>query len=196
MSEHDSAPERSAREQVIVGVFDADGAAARAVERLIERGFPMDRLSSLGRAAASGDDPLGIYYPGVGERVKGWGAMGAFWGGLWGLLGGAAGLFLVPGLGPVLAAGPLVEALAGALVGATVSAGVMAGAAALAQVGVALRRLGVPRERLEALQQAVARGQTVVLLRVDAGEAQGWLPALAGAASLEVFALVGWRDSP
>jgi uncharacterized membrane protein len=34
----------------------------------------------------------------------------AFWGGFWGLLFGA-GLFLIPGLGPILVAGPLVAGL-------------------------------------------------------------------------------------
>jgi len=33
--------------------------------------------------------------------------MGAFWGGFWGLLFGSAA-FAIPGLGPILLAGPLV----------------------------------------------------------------------------------------
>jgi len=34
-----------------------------------------------------------------------WGKMGAFWGGFWGLLFGSA-FFAIPGVGPVLVAGP------------------------------------------------------------------------------------------
>ena len=102
-------------ERLLIALFDQESSAEKAVGTLVERDFPMDMLSVLGKGNASGDDPLGLYYPGVGERMKGWGAMGAFWGGLWGLLAGAAGMFFIPGLGPILAAGPIVEALAGAL---------------------------------------------------------------------------------
>jgi hypothetical protein len=31
----------------------------------------------LGKASSSGDDPLGLYYDSAGERMKGWGEMGA-----------------------------------------------------------------------------------------------------------------------
>ena len=43
-----------------------------------------------------------------GDRMKYWGKLGTFWGGLWGLLFGAA-FFAIPGIGPVLVAGPLVS---------------------------------------------------------------------------------------
>ncbi len=38
--------------------------------------------------------------------MKYWGKVGAFWGGLWSLLFGP-GLFAIPGIGPILPAGPL-----------------------------------------------------------------------------------------
>ena len=101
------------RERLLIGVFSQENAARTALDRLNEQGFPLDLVSLLGRGSSSGDDALGIYYPRVGQRMRGWGAMGAFWGGLWGLIGGAAGMFLAPGLGPVLAAGPVVEAMRG-----------------------------------------------------------------------------------
>jgi hypothetical protein len=43
-----------------------------------------------------------------------WGKSGAFWGGLWGMLSGSA-LFVIPGIGPLLAAGPLVAWIVAAL---------------------------------------------------------------------------------
>jgi len=104
--------------QVIMAFFQDETLAESGLEALIEQDIPMDRVSMLWRASSSGDDPLGVYYGNVGERMKGWGKMGAFWGGLWGLLTGAAGMFLVPDIGPILAAGPMVEALAGAAGGA------------------------------------------------------------------------------
>jgi hypothetical protein len=54
----------------------------------LEQDFPTDRILIRGKAHASGDDTLEVYYPCTGERLKGLGKMG----GLWGLLSGAAGL--------------------------------------------------------------------------------------------------------
>jgi hypothetical protein len=45
--------------------------------------------------------------------MKYWGKMGAFWSGLWGLLAGAAFL-IIPGVGPVVAAGPVTGWIIGA----------------------------------------------------------------------------------
>ncbi len=189
----DNKPRDAHRRHLMVAVFPTRSAAENAVERLIDRDFPMDMLSILGKSESAGDDLLGIYYTGVGERMKGWGALGAFWGGLWGLLAGAAGMFVIPGLGAVLAAGPIVEAIAGSIVGATVTGGAMAGAAALSQLAIALHRMGVPKERLQDLHQAIKRGRYVVILRCgNIEEAKRWQSQLGwcSAEMVEVFALV------
>ena len=55
-------------------------------------------------------------YYNTGDRMKYWGRLGAVWGGFWGLLFGAA-FFAIPGIGPVLVAGPLVAWIVGALEG-------------------------------------------------------------------------------
>lgn len=64
-----------------------------------------------------------------------WGVLGAFWGGLWGLLFGSA-FFAIPGIGPILVAGPLVGWIVGALEGATIVGGISALGAALASIGI------------------------------------------------------------
>ena len=61
--------------------------------------------------------------------------MTLFRGGIWGLLL-APPVFLLPGLGVMAMAGPLVAALVGALEGAVVVGGVSAFGAALTQIGV------------------------------------------------------------
>jgi hypothetical protein len=127
--------------------FPEESRAESALKALIEKDFPLDRVSMLGKASSSGDDPLGVYYDSVGERMKGWGEMGVFWGGLWGLFTGAAGMFLVPGIGPILAAWHAMEALVGAAAGAAVTGGVLAGAGAASQLTVAVRRKGGRRKR-------------------------------------------------
>jgi len=181
------------KRHLVVAVFPTQLEAEKAVERLVDKDFPMDMLSILGKSESAGDDVLGIYYTGVGERMKGWGARGALWGGIWGLLAGAAGVFMIPGLGAVLAAGPVVEAIAGAIAGAAVTGGAMAGAAALSQLAVALRRMGIPEKRLRGLHEAVDRGRYVVILRCgEVDEAEHWQSQLGwrGAESVEVFPLV------
>ena len=67
--------------------------------------------------------------------MKTWGGIGAFWGGIWGLLFGA-GFFLIPGIGPVLVAGPFLAALLGALESAVLVGGLSALAAGLVSLGI------------------------------------------------------------
>ena len=158
-----------------VGIFDDQERAQRLVERLIEEDFPMDRISLLGRAGrGAGDDLLGVSYHGTGEKMKVWGEHGAFWGALWGLLAGASGLFFLPGIGPLLAAGPIVEALAGAIAGAVMAGGAMAGAAALSQLASALHRIGLPAEAVARVEAAIDAGKHVVILHTDSAHMEKW----------------------
>ena len=129
---------------IILAFFDREETAQGAVNSLIEQDFPLDRVSVLGKPGGAGDDPLGVYYTSAGERIKGWGKMGALWGGLFGLLGGAFGMFVVPGIGPMMIAGPLIDTLVGAGVGGAL----MAGGASLSELTVAIHRMGVPQASL------------------------------------------------
>jgi hypothetical protein len=164
---------------VILAFYPDQERARKALDSLIDRDFPLDRISLLGKATGSGDDPLGVYYPTPAERMRAWGGMGAFWGGLWGLLTGAAGMFLIPGVGPVMAAGPIVEALVSGAAGAGIGAGVMAGGAAASQLTVAAHRMGVPEDRLEETQRLLDENHTLMLLIVGSDETGRWRDALA-----------------
>jgi hypothetical protein len=183
--------------QIIMAFFPDETLAESGLEALIEQDIPMDRVSMLGKASSSGDDPLGVYYGNVGERMKGWGKMGAFWGGLWGLLTGAAGMFLVPGIGPILAAGPAVEALAGAAGGAALTGGVLAGAGAATQLTVAVHRMGVPEECLDETRDRLGRGEHLLMLVATAEESGHWRDALEAlhADPVWVFPYVGLMDA-
>jgi hypothetical protein len=88
-----------------------------------------------------------VGYYNTGDRMKSWGSIGAFWGGLWGLLVGA-GFFWVPGLGAVLIGGPLVAALAGILEGAVAFAG-------LGVLGAALFSIGIPKDSVVKYETAI-----------------------------------------
>lgn len=161
----------TATDSFVAAVFAHDEATIRSIEQLIEHDFPMDQISLLRRAGGMGDDPIGVAYDSPGERMKVWGRHGAFWGALWGLLAGAAGLFVLPGIGPVVAAGPIIEALVGAITGTTLSGGVMAGAAALTQFAQVLHQAGLPPEDIKALHQSILDGDTVLLLHCTSAEA-------------------------
>jgi hypothetical protein len=182
--------------RLLIGFYRGEDRAQRALDVLIDADFPLDRISVLGKAGGSGDDPLGVYYAGPSERMKAWGGMGAFWGGLWGLLSGAAGVFLVPGMGPVLAAGPVVNALIGGATGAGIGAGVMAGSAATSQIAVMAHRMGVPDERLRHIEQLLAEGCQMIQLIVGERESARWREILesTGPEPLWSFPYVGVLD--
>ncbi len=63
----------------------------------------MNRLSIVGKDDHFDEHIVGFYN--VGDRMKYWGTLSAFWRALWGFLVGAA-FFRVPGLGQVVIGGP------------------------------------------------------------------------------------------
>lgn len=113
-------------------VFDTHVQAEEAIQTLNKSGFDVKKLSLVGKGYHSEEHPLGFYTK--GDRIKAWGGMGAFWGGVWGLLLAPA-VFFLPGLGLVAMAGPVVTSLVGALEGAVVVGGASALGAALSQIG-------------------------------------------------------------
>jgi hypothetical protein len=109
-----------------------------AVKELQQSGFDMKKLSIVGRDYHTDEHVVGYYN--VGDRMKYWGKMGAFGGGIWGWLFGSA-FFLIPGIGPLIVAGPLVGWIVGALEGAVVVGGVSA-------IGAGLYSLGIPKDSI------------------------------------------------
>jgi len=153
--------------EVLLAFFPEERQVQRVLDRLIEEDFPLDRISLLARSGGSGDDPLGVYYANGEGRVKGWGKLGAIWGGV---LGGMVGLFVLPGVGPMMIAGPVIEALLGAGLGGALGAG----GAALSEVSLAIHRMGVPARRLEETEQYIRSGHYVLLLILDKHEGEKW----------------------
>src|SRR6202451_4424411 len=92
----------------------------------------MKSLSIAARDTHTDEHVVGYYN--AGDRMRYWGKVGAFWGGFWGLLFGS--LFAIPGLGPILVAGPLVAWIIAGLEGAVVVGGVSALGAALVSIGI------------------------------------------------------------
>jgi len=120
----------------IVAIYPSLLAAEAAIKELQQSGFDMKKLSIVGRDYHTDEHVVGYYN--VGDRMKYWGKTGAFWGGLWGMLFGSA-FFLIPGIGPLVIAGPLVAWIVGALEGAVVVGG-------LSALGAGLYSLGIPKD--------------------------------------------------
>jgi hypothetical protein len=121
----------------VVAVYSSHTEAEQAVSKLSAASFDITRISIVGKDYHTEEKVVGYYS--TGDRMKSWGGLGAFWGGIWGLLFGA-GFFLVPGIGPVLIAGPFLAALIGALESAVVVGGLSAVAAGLVSLGISKER--------------------------------------------------------
>ena len=120
-----------------VFVFNTHTQAEEAIHCLSHSGFDMKKLSLVGKGFHSEEQPLGFYTS--GDKIRAWGGAGAFWGGIWGLLLAPA-VLLLPGVGLLAMAGPVVSALVGAIEGAVVVGG-------LSALGAALTEIGVPKEQ-------------------------------------------------
>jgi uncharacterized membrane protein len=149
------------KHNAVVAIYKSHDEAETAIKELQHSGFDMKKLSIVGRDYHTDEHVVGYYN--AGDRMQYWGKQGAFWGGIWGLLFGSA-FFLIPGVGPLLVAGPLVGWIVGALEGAVVVGGVSA-------IGAALYSLGIPKDSVLRYETAVKTGKFVVIAHGTAEEA-------------------------
>jgi uncharacterized membrane protein len=141
----------------VVAIYKSHDEVEAAIEELRQSGFDLKKLSVVGRDDHTVEHVVGYYN--AGDRMKHWGKLGAFWGGLWGLLLGSA-LFLIPGIGPLLVAGPLVGMIVGGLEGAMGGAVVAGGLSAL---GAGLYSMGIPKDSILEYETAVKSGKYVLI---------------------------------
>jgi hypothetical protein len=158
-----------------VAVYDNHRDAEQAIRTLANSGFDMQKLSIVGRDYATEEGVVGYYN--AGDRMKAWGKTGAFWGGLWGMLFGSA-LFVIPGIGPLFAAGPLVTWIVGALEGATVVGGMSA-------LGAGLFSIGIPKDSVLSYETQIKAGKFVIIAHGTSDEVEKGRTALAGATHYE-----------
>lgn len=147
-------------DNAVVAVFSEHSAAESGIRQLKDSGFDIKKLAVIGRDYQSEEDVVGFYN--TGERMKYWGKWGAFWGGLWGLLLGAAFL-IVPGVGPVVAAGSIVASIISTLEGAIVVGG-------LSALGAGLYSLGIPKNRVITYEMSIKAGKFVLVAHGTAVE--------------------------
>jgi uncharacterized membrane protein len=137
----------------VVAIYDTHSQAEEAVKELQRSGIDMKKLSIVGKDYHTDEQVVGYYN--TGDRMKYWGKLGAFWGGIWGMLFGSA-FFAIPGIGPVLVAGPLVAWIVGALEGAAVMGG-------LGVIGAGLSSIGIPKDSVVKYETAIKSDKFIVL---------------------------------
>ena len=141
-------------DQLAFYVFNTHVEADEAIQALNHANFDVKKLSLIGKGYHTEEHPLGFYT--AGDRIKSWGGIGAFWGGIWGLLLAPA-VFFLPGLGLIAMAGPVVAALVGSLEGAVVVGGISA-------LGAALTQIGVPKDQVIKYETALKVDKYVLMV--------------------------------
>ncbi len=152
-------------------IFNTHVEAEEAIQTLNRSGFDVKKLSLVGKGYHSEEHPLGFYS--VGDKIRSWGGAGAFWGGIWGLLL-APGVFILPGVGLVAMAGPVVAALVGALEGAVIVGSVSA-------LGAAMTQIGVPKDQIIKYETAIKADKYVLMVHGDEADALRAREVLSGA---------------
>lgn len=180
--------------KTVVGSFDSFEEARSVVDALQQQGFSRDDISIVANsvgADAQPDQGDGVRVADADEvgSAAGSGAVtGGVIGGAAGLLAGLAGL-AIPGVGPILAAGPIAAALAGAGMGA-IAGGLIGG----------LRQVGVSDTDAGYYAEAVRRGGALVTLKAEDERADDAVHVMERCGAVDIQQRVqawrsqGWTD--
>jgi hypothetical protein len=114
------------RENSMVCVYKTHTEAEAAVKTLQTAGFGMKKLSIVGKDYHTEEHPFGSAF------------------------------FLIPGIGPLVVAGPLVSWIVGALEGAAVVGG-------LSALGAGLYSIGIPKDSVVKYETAIKSGSFLLL---------------------------------
>jgi hypothetical protein len=159
----------------IIAMFDRHAHAAEAAKQLQQDGFDMKGLSIVGKDYHTDEHVVGCYT--TGERMKYWGRNSVFWGGIWELLFGSA-FFIIPGIGPIVAAGPIIAWIVGALEGAVVVDGVSA-------IGAGLYSIGIPEKSVLQYETSLKAGKFMLVIHGTSDEVTRAKPILADSGASE-----------
>lgn len=147
-------------EKHIVGVYDNEQDAISAVEDLKRQGYAAEDISVIGKNNEEVEDINDATGTKTEEGLAAGAATGGVLGGLTGLLAGI-GALAIPGIGPIVAAGPIAATLTGAAVGA--GAGGLTGA---------LIGMGIPEEDADRYEGYVNEGKILVVVERREGLVQ------------------------
>jgi len=144
--------------EAVYGIYPFRRAVERAVEEFKTEGFRNSDISVLLSSESGTDDFANENATKAPEAATAGGISGATIGGVMGWLAGI-GTLAIPGVGPLIAAGPLMAALAGAGVG-----GVIGGVAG------ALIGLGIPEYEAALYEDRISNGGVLLAVHVDNAE--------------------------
>jgi hypothetical protein len=147
-------------ENAVTRVYDRQDEAESAVARLQSAGFDMRKVSVVGKEDLGALQVFG-YYRHEG-RIKYWGRSEKFWGPLWEALDGWA-FFSVPGIGPVVVAGPLAGWVVATLSNAVIFGGLTA-------LGTGLYSMGISQDKVLLCEGALREGRYLVMAHGSTSE--------------------------
>jgi uncharacterized membrane protein len=171
-------------DRTVVAIFDDVGTAQRALEELLNNGFDRNDISVVrtNQQTATSADTL------TDDSIASGAATGA---GVGAVLGGIAGLVVglgalaIPGIGPIVAAGPLATTLAGAGIGAA-TGGVIG----------ALTDAGIPETEAEYYAEGIRRGGTLLSVRASENQASRAIDILQRFSPVDITRrATEWRSS-
>lgn len=139
----------------VVGTYDSDREAIAAIENLKHLGFSADDISIISKDRHETDHVVEQTDTHAAEGAATGAATGGLIGGFGGILTGI-GALAIPGVGPIIAAGPIVAGITGAVAGA--GAGGLAGA---------LIGMGIPEEEANRYNEHFEHGKILVLIDSD-----------------------------
>lgn len=155
----------------VVAVYESREEAEAAITKLHRAGVDMLALSIIGRDwQAPGTTPTrratdeSSSGDGTGDSRGPRRLVGGVWSSFWGIMLGSAYL-AVPGIGPLLAAGPVVGLIVLALESAVVLGGLTA-------IGTGLMSLGIPQEHVTQYEQALQADKYLVMVNGNASEVE------------------------
>jgi uncharacterized membrane protein len=164
------------RTNSVVAIYEKHTEAEAAVKQLERAGFDMQTLSIVGKSYHTEEHVMGYFN--AGDRMLFWGQQGAFWGALWSILFGSA-FIIVPGVGPLLVAGPLVAWMLTVLEGAAVVGGVSA-------LGGALASIGIPNDSIVQYETEIKAGKFMMVVNGTREEISRAEATLSGTGSMQV----------
>jgi hypothetical protein len=153
----------------VFALYDTHQEAEAAIRGLQRSGCDLRRLSVIGRDYYTEQGVVGLYTS--GDQKKVFGQTGTFWGGLLGLMSGSAFL-LVPGIGPLFVAGPVVARIVGEIEEAATVGGTNA-------LGAALYHIGVPQSNIVEYEKQIRAGTFVLIAHGSQEEIDRAKPPLA-----------------
>ena len=139
----------------VYAIASSDAQAVRIATRLKASGFTPSDISILAPDRSGTRDIGHVKATKAPEGATTGAATGGVTGGVLGLLAGV-GALAIPGLGPFIAAGPIMAALSGAAVGAT-TGGVVGG----------LVGLGIPEIEAKRYDEKLKKGNYLVAVHAD-----------------------------